>query len=109
MALEAWSPHASVRHDVMQAAGNKGVKMTPESRATVHSLPFLSVPLWDISDEEISEGKRTPAVGFAAYAAECIRDGRYGNGQELYPAGSGVYREITRESVDQAMELLAER
>jgi hypothetical protein len=46
---------------------------------------------------------------FAAYTAECIRDGQYDDGQELYPPGSGVYREITRAAVDRAMGLLADR
>jgi hypothetical protein len=31
----------------------------------------------------------------------------YDNGQELYPSGSVVYKEITREAVDRAMEVLA--
>lgn len=72
-------------------------------------MPFLSVPAWDISNEEISEWKKTPGMRFAAYTAECIRDGKYDNGQELYPPGSEVYREITVAAVDQVMEMLANR
>jgi hypothetical protein len=83
--------------------------MMPEPAATVRRLPFLSVPAWDISDEEIGEWKRTPGLRFAAYTAECIRDGQYDDGQEVYPPGSVVYREITRERVDQVMAILAER
>jgi|SRR5579862_9278825 len=81
----------------------------PQSGACVRRLPFLSVPAWDISQEEISEWKQTPGTRFAAFTAECIRDGKYDNGQELYPPGSVVYTEITRRTVDRAMELLAER
>lgn len=66
-------------------------------------------PTWNISDEEISEWKRTPGRKLAAYTAECIRDGKYDNGEELYPPESEVYREITRDAVDQAMGALAER
>ena len=80
-----------------------------ESGGTVRCLPFLAVPAWDISDEEIGEWKRTPGLRFAAYTAECIRDGQYDDGQEVYPPGSAVYREITRERVDQVMAILAER
>jgi hypothetical protein len=88
--------------------------MMPESGAPqpggmVRRLPFLSVPAWDISDEEIGEWKQTPGLRFAAYTAECIRDGQYDDGQEVYPPGSVVYREITRERVDQVMAILAER
>lgn len=81
----------------------------PESGGTVRRLPFLSLPEWDISDEEIGEWKQTPGLRFAAYTAECIRDGQYDDGQEVYPPGSVVYREITRERVDQVMAILAER
>jgi hypothetical protein len=65
--------------------------------------------MWDISDEEISDWKQAPGMRFAAYTAECIRDGQYDDGQELYPPGSAVYREITRAAVDRDMGLLAER
>lgn len=81
----------------------------PEPGPAVRRLPYLSVPAWDISDEEIREWKQTPGMRFAAYTAESIRDGKYDRGQELYPPGSPIYQEITRETVDQAMELLAER
>jgi hypothetical protein len=70
---------------------------------------FLSVPTWDLSDEEISEWKQTPGLRFAAYTAECIRDGKYDNGQEIYPPGSLVYKEISRSAVDRVMEILAGR
>jgi hypothetical protein len=83
--------------------------MVPEPGATVRRLPFLSVPAWDISDEEIAEWK-AGGRRFSAYTAERIRDGAYDNGQELYPyPGSVVYREITRGMVDQDMKVLAER
>lgn len=80
----------------------------PKSAAAVRRLPFLSVPTWDLSDEEISEWKQT-GRRFAAYTAECIRDGKYDNGQEIYPLGSSLYREISRSAVDEVMEILAER
>jgi hypothetical protein len=81
----------------------------PESAAAVGREPFGSVPKRDISDEEIGEWKQTPGLRFAAYTAECIRDGQYDDGQEVYPPGSVVYQEITRERVDQVMTILAER
>jgi hypothetical protein len=81
----------------------------PEPAATTRRLPFLSVPTWDLSDEEISEWKQTPGLRFAAYTAECIRDGKYDNGQEIYSPGSLVYKEISRSAVDRVMEILAER
>jgi hypothetical protein len=94
----------------MQAeASSKGAKKMPESAARVRRLPFLSVPAWDISEEEISQWRETPGMRFASFTAECIRDGKYDNGQEIYPPESGVYRELPRETVDQVMELLAER
>lgn len=77
--------------------------------ATVRRLPFLSVPAWDISDEEISEWRETPGKRLAALAAERIRDGKYDNGQEIYPPDSPMYREIPREMVSKEMELLIER
>ena len=80
-----------------------------KSGAPVDRPQFLSVPVWDISDEEISEWRQT-GRRFAAYTAECIRDGQYDNGQEVYPyPKSVVYQEITREAVDEVMGLLAER
>jgi hypothetical protein len=95
-------------------ASSEGAKMmlepgAPEPGGTVRRLTFPSVPEWDISDEEIAEWKQTPGLRFAAYTAECIRDGQYDGGQEVYPPGSAVYREITRERVDQVMAILAER
>jgi hypothetical protein len=83
--------------------------MMPESAAAARRLPFLSVPAWDISDEEIGEWKQTPGMRFAAYTAECIRDGQYDAGQEIYPPESGVYQELTRAAVDKVMEILAGR
>jgi hypothetical protein len=83
--------------------------MVPEPAAAVRRLPFLSVPAWDISDEEISEWKQTPGLYFAAYTAECIRDGRYDDGQELYPPGSVLYKEISRAAVERVMGILADR
>jgi hypothetical protein len=79
------------------------------SAATVRRLPSPSAPAWDISDEEIGEWKRTPGLRLAAFTAECIRDGRYDNGREIYPPGSGVYPELSRAAVDQVMAILAER
>jgi hypothetical protein len=82
-------------------------KTTPEAGSRPQ---FLSVPVWDISDEEISEWSRTPGRRFAAYTAECIRDGKYDNGQELYPhPESAVYRELTKAAIDEVIRLLAER
>lgn len=81
----------------------------PESELAVISHSSPSVPIWDITEEEIGEWRQTPGMRFAAFTAECIRDGQYGNGEEIYPPGSVVYREITRESVDRAMAILAER
>jgi hypothetical protein len=83
--------------------------MMTVSGATVRRLPFLSVPAWDLSDEEISEWKQMPSMRFAAYTAECIRDGQYDNGEEIYPPESVIYRELPRATVDRAMEILAER
>jgi len=80
-----------------------------ESAATDRCPAFLSVPVWDISDEEISEWKRTPGLVFAGYTAAHIRDGVYANGEELFPPGSPVYQEIDRATVEKAMTLLAER
>jgi hypothetical protein len=70
---------------------------------------FLSVPTWDISDEEISEWKKAPETGLAGLAAERIRDGMYGNGMEIYPPGSAVHREAPREDLSRQMALLVER
>jgi hypothetical protein len=71
---------------------------------------FLSVPVWDISEDEISEWKQMPGRRLAAYTAECIRDGKYDNGQEIYPyPESAVYRELPRAAIDEFMGLLAER
>jgi len=79
------------------------------SRGSTVTPPFLSAPVWDISDDEIDEWKRT-GKRFAAYTAERIRDGQYDNGQEVYPyPGSPVYREISRSAVDEVMGLLAGR
>jgi hypothetical protein len=81
----------------------------PDSAAPVRRLPFLSDPAWDLSDEEINEWKQTPGLYFAAYTAECIRDGKYDNGQEIYPPGSLVYKDISPSAVDRVMGILAER
>jgi hypothetical protein len=81
----------------------------PGSTAAVRRPPFLSVPAWDISLEEISEWNQTPGMGFTAYTAECIIKGQYDDGQEIYPSGSSVYQEISRERVDKVMSVLAER
>jgi hypothetical protein len=79
---------------------------------TVSTLP-RPIPAWDITDEEISEWQHShsgiPGMVFAGYMAAAIKNGRYDGGQELVPPDSGVYREITRKTVDQAMEMLAER
>jgi hypothetical protein len=80
----------------------------PESKKTARPQ-FLSVPTWDITDEEISEWRKTPGTGLAGLAAERIRDGEYDNGQEIYPPGSGLYKEVTRESISGQMALLVER
>jgi DNA-binding transcriptional MocR family regulator len=66
--------------------------------------------VWDISDEEIAEWRRTPAMMFVAGTAERIRNGEYDNGQELYPhPQSVVYREVSKAMVDADMALLAAR
>lgn len=46
-----------------------------QSGASVRRLPFVSVPEWDISQQEISEWRQTPGTRFAAFTAECIADG----------------------------------
>lgn len=71
--------------------------------------PALSLPVWDISDDEITEWSKTIGTGLAGLAAERIRDGMYQNGEEIYPPDSAVYREATRESISSQMELLVER
>lgn len=75
--------------------------------------PPRPVQAWDITDEEISEWKHSrsgiPGIVFAGYTAAAIKDGRYDASKELFPPDSGVYREIAREAVNQAMEMLAER
>jgi hypothetical protein len=80
-----------------------------ESEQAFKGLPFLSAPVWDISDEEIAEWRAAPGNRFLAFTAECIRDGKYDNGQEIYPLGSMMYREISRVRVDEIMGVLAER
>jgi hypothetical protein len=79
---------------------------------TVSTLP-RPVPAWDITDEEISEWQHShsgiPGRVFAGYMAAAIKNGKYDGGKELCPPDSGVYREVTRETVDRAMEMLAER
>ena len=78
---------------------------------TVTALP-CPVPAWDITDEEISEWQHShsgiPGMVLAGYTAAAIRDGRCSGG-ELFPPGSPAYREVTRQTVDKAMEMLAER
>jgi hypothetical protein len=73
----------------------------------------LSVPVWDITDEQIEEWKQSrsgiPAVRLAGYTAAAIRNGEYDNGREMYPLGTPAYQEVTRETVDHAMEMLMER
>ena len=83
--------------------------MMPDSGARARRLPFLSVPAWDLSDEEIGEWRQTPGMQFVAFTAECIRDGKYDNGQEVYPPGSVVYKELSKGRVEEVMELLAGR
>ena len=89
-----------------------GERPGAQGASTVTAL-FRPVPAWDITDEEISEWQHShsgiPGMVFAGYTAAAIKNGRYDGGKELFPPGSGVYREITRETVDQAMEMLAER
>jgi hypothetical protein len=74
---------------------------------------LLSVPVWDITDEQIEEWKQScsgvPGVRLAGYTAAAIRDGRYDKGGELFPLGAPGYQEVTRATVDRGMELLAER
>jgi hypothetical protein len=83
------------------------------TRGSAVATLFRSVPAWDITDEEISEWQHSrsgvPGVCFAGYIAAAIRDGRYDGGGELFPPGSMVYREITRETVALAMEMLMDR
>lgn len=92
-----------------QHESRPGDRERSAARGSAVTPRFLTAPAWDLSDEEISEWRQTPGRRFAGYTAECIRDGQYDNGQELYPLGSEVYREITRAAVDQAMGMLAER
>src|ERR1700722_4066581 len=74
---------------------------------------LLSKPVWDISDEEISEWQHSCSgvrgVRLAGYTAAAIRDDRYDNGKELFTLRSPAYQEVTRETVDRAMGMLAER
>jgi hypothetical protein len=88
-----------------------GERSGAEAGAVMPAL--LTVPVWDITDEEISEWQHScsgvPGVRLAGYTAAAIRDGEYDNGRELYPLGTPAYREVTRETVDRAMGMLAER
>jgi hypothetical protein len=74
---------------------------------------LLSVPVWDITDEQIEEWQQScsgvPGVRLAGYIAARIKDGGYDNGRELFPLGSPAYREVSRETVDRAMGMLMER
>jgi hypothetical protein len=74
---------------------------------------LLSVPVWDITDEQIEEWKHScsgvPGVRLAGYTAASIRDGRYDSGKELFPLGSPACQEVDRATVDRGMEMLAER
>jgi hypothetical protein len=80
--------------------------------APARQLPSRPVPAWDITDEEISEWQHSrsgiPGVVLAGHVAAAIRDGRRGGG-ELFPPSSEAYREVTKETVDSAMEMLMER
>lgn len=85
--------------------------MMPKSGAAAPHPPFLSVPTWDICDEEIDEW-RARGLLLSAYIARRISDGEYDNGREIFPgaeAGSRVYPYLTRDAVAKAMEPLAER
>lgn len=79
-------------------------------RSGIRGLP---VSAWDVTDEEISEWQHSRSgisgMVLAGYTAAAIRDGRYDSGRELFPLGSGAYREVTRETVDFAMTMLMER
>jgi hypothetical protein len=79
---------------------------------TVTTL-FRPVPAWDITDEEISDWKHSrsgiPGMVLAGYVAAAIRDGKHDSGKELFPPDSQAYREVTRQTVDQAMAMLAAR
>ena len=72
---------------------------------------LLSVPVWDITDEQIEEWKHAHSgvagMCLAGYTAAAIRDGEYDNGRELY-SRSGP-REVTQETIDHAMGMLMER
>jgi hypothetical protein len=92
----------------MREGNEEGVNEMPESGATVRRPPFLSVPTWDISDEEIAEWMQAPAMQFIARTAEAIRNGRYDNGREVYPE-SVTRGEMLRETLDEEMEVLAKR
>jgi (2Fe-2S) ferredoxin len=86
--------------------------MNDDSRAAAGSNPhppYLSVPVWDVSDEEIAEWRKSKGLIIVAYTAECIRDGRYDRNEELYPEGSVIYREVSRAVIDKSMRILAER
>lgn len=54
----------------------------------VRHLPFLSVPTWDISDEEIEEWKQDNGHRLVALVAERIRDGFYKSDEEIFPPES---------------------
>jgi hypothetical protein len=72
---------------------------------------LLSVPVWDITDEEIEEWKHScsgvAGMRLAGYTAAAIRDGKYDNGRELYSRSDP--REVTQETIDHAMGMLMER
>jgi hypothetical protein len=71
------------------------------------------VPAWDITDDEISEWQHSrcgiPGRVLAGYTAAAIKNGTYEAGQELFPSDSAAYRDITRQTIDKGMEMLAER
>ncbi|HEX4832504.1 MAG TPA: hypothetical protein VH478_15580 [Trebonia sp.] len=68
-----------------------------------------SLPAWDITTEEIEEWGQTPGLMFIAHTAKRIRDGKYHNGQEVYPDGSVIYTETCRDLIAENMELLVKR
>jgi hypothetical protein len=74
---------------------------------------FLSVPVWDITDEEIEEWKHScsgvAGLRMAGYIAAAIRDGKYDDGRELYAREHDAHWEVTRETIDRAMGMLMER
>ncbi|HEX4831441.1 MAG TPA: hypothetical protein VH478_10150 [Trebonia sp.] len=85
-----------------QVAGAREGTVTP-------LRPVSPLPAWDITNEEIEEWRQTPRLGLVALTAERIRDGKYHNGQEVFPDGSAIYTETCRDLIEGDMDLLVTR